>query len=63
MDGAACELAQLKELLEKAGEGREDAMVVVVKPDKRCFYEHVAGVLSVCKELNLSHVRIETLGD
>jgi biopolymer transport protein ExbD len=63
VDGTACELSQLKDLLAKAGEGRENAMVVVVNADKRCLFEHVAAVLAVCKELNLPLVRVGTLGN
>jgi biopolymer transport protein ExbD len=61
VDGAACELAQLKETLQKAGEGRQDDLVLVVKADKQCRFEHVAAVLAVCKELNLPHVRISAV--
>ena len=46
VDGTACELPQLKESLLKAGQGREESIVVVVKADKRCLFEPVAGVLS-----------------
>jgi biopolymer transport protein ExbD len=63
VDGKACELPQLKELLNGAGQGREDAIIVIVKADKRCLFEPVAGVLAVCKELGLPHVRIAALGD
>ena len=63
VDGTACELPQLKEMLEKAGQGREHDIIVIVKADKRCLFEPVAGVLAVCKELDLPHVRIAALGE
>lgn len=63
VDGTACGLPQLKEQLAKAGEGRENAIVVVVNADKRCLFEHVAGVLAVCKELNLPDVRVGALNN
>ena len=63
VDGTAYELPQLKEMLEKAGQGRENAIIVLVKADKRCLFGPVAGVLAVCKELDLPHVRIAALDD
>jgi len=62
-DGADCELPQLNELLRNAGAGRENALVVLVRADKQCPFEHVANVLAVCKELNLNHVRIAQAAD
>jgi hypothetical protein len=59
VDGTACELPQLKEMLAGAGQGREHAIIVIVKVDKRCLFEPVANVLAVCKELGLPHVRID----
>ena len=63
VDGTACELPQLKEMLASASQGRENAVMVIVKADKRCVFEPVAGVLAVCKELGFAHVRIAALGD
>lgn len=63
VDGAACETPQLNELLAGAVQGREDAIIVIIKADKRCLFESVAGVLAVCKELHLPHVRIAALSD
>ena len=63
LEGTACELPQLKERLQQAGQGREQDLVVVVKADKRCVFEHVAAVLAICKELNLPHVRIVAQGE
>jgi biopolymer transport protein ExbD len=63
VDGTACELPQLKDTLASAGQGRENAIIVIVKADKRCLFEPVAGVLAVCKELGFAHVRIAALGD
>ena len=56
-------IPQLKAMLEQAGQGRENAIVVTVKADKRCLFEPVAAVLAVCKELDLPQVRIAALSD
>ena len=60
MDDKPVEGKQLKNLLRNAGKGRESAIAVTIKADKKCMFEHVATVLSVCQELDISNVKITT---
>ncbi len=58
MDGKPIESDQLKSTLRDAGKGRESAVSVLIKADKKCLFEHVASVLAVCQELDIPNVRI-----
>ncbi len=58
MDGRAVEQKQLAMMLRHARKGRESALSVTIKADKKCLFEHVASVLSVCQELDIPNVSI-----
>jgi biopolymer transport protein ExbD len=60
MDNKPVEGKQLKNLLRNAGKGRESAIAITIKADKKCQFEHVATVLSVCQELDFPNVKITT---
>lgn len=61
VDGGDCEFAQLKDVLSQAIKGREEAVRLTVRVDKRCVFEHVSAVLAVCRELDVRDVRITDL--
>ncbi len=61
MDDQPVAAKQLKTLLRNASKGRESALSVLVKADKKCLFENVAMVLEVCQELDVPNVRITQL--
>lgn len=58
LDEKPVEQQQLAELLRNAVKGRESALSVTLKVNKKCLFEHVAAVLAVCQELDIPDVRI-----
>ncbi len=58
MDGQLIELANLESALRSAISGRESAVSLVIKADKKCLFEPVAEVLSICKTVDIPSVRI-----
>lgn len=61
VDGKEIKRDQLKQYLRDASKGRETALTVTVKADKKCLFGHVASVLSICQELDVANVRVATL--
>ncbi len=60
LDDKPVELKQLNTLLRDAGKGRESALSVTIEANKKCLFEHVAAVLSVCQDLDIPNVSITT---